>query len=422
MRVALALLIAAALPAAAYAATAGSERACDAPGNGSPPCYAAVEFAAGAGEPNDLRATFADGAFTLHDANVPVASTTCERRDERTVVCPGDALTILLGDGDDRVSLPDATGGSGRVTYVVAGPGADVVAGGAADEVINVGDTTGDDRSAGRPAPPAPDTVMGGGGFDRVDYDESRPVEVDLATGAGGGAAAGDRLVDVEGVYGGRGPSSIAGDEQANHLLGGDGANRLAGRGGDDRLEGGLGDDVLDGGDGDDRLYDPGRRGRNVVLGGAGGDRIDIFGGGLVRGGAGDDVIAVTPEVHDGALRVRCGAGEDVAQAAAGVSIAADCEWLDLGLATGQVTVRRALRLRDRTLTVRLRGWAGYGRLTLRERRSGRRLASAAVPRRRGARIVRLRLTAAAARRARRVPVTLELSRQRRAAVDVLEA
>jgi Ca2+-binding RTX toxin-like protein len=442
-----ALALALALPASASAAGASAQPSCEAPRGEPPDCYTFSAFVAGAGEANDLVVSFAGGFFSFRDA-VPVAiAGVCHREDERTAVCPADAATVDVGDGADRVLLPDvtstsrlvrpiatllgegddaATGGAaadqidagpgddgveGRdgADTITLGPGADVSTAGAGNDVIDAGDVTGNLSDDVVARPPAPDRVDGGAGFDQLSFGgDPRAIEVDLATGAGGGAAAGDRFTEIEAVAVGDGPSSLAGDAHANWLTAGDGGNRLAGRGGNDSLLSGMGNDVLDGGDGDDELVTEGRRDHDVVLGGPGDDAMSLAGGGFVDAGAGDDRITIPPEAHDGRLRVRCGDGEDVAQSGRGVSIAADCEWLDLGTHAGQMTVRNGLRLRGRTLTIRYRGYFAIGRLVLRDRRTSRRLGSVELGEGgRGDRTARMRLSRAAARRVRRVPVSL---------------
>jgi hypothetical protein len=456
------LVLALALPASASAAGASAQPSCEAPRGEPPDCYTFSTFVAGAGEMNDLAVSFGGGFFTFRDG-VPVAiAGVCHREDERTAVCPADAATVDVGDGDDRVVLPDvtstsrlvrpiatllgagddtATGGAaadeidagpgndgveGRdgADTLALGPGADVSTGGAGNDVIDAGDVTGNLSGDVVAHVPARDRVDGGAGFDRLSFGgDPRAIEVDLATGEGGGAAAGDLLTEIEAVAVGHGPSSLAGDEHANWLSAGDGGNRLAGRGGNDSLLSGMGNDVLDGGDGDDEIVGEGQRDHDVVLGGPGDDTIGVMGGGFVDGGPGDDRVAISPEAHDGRLRVRCGDGEDVAQSGRGVSIAADCEWLDLGTDPSQMTVRNALRLRGRTLTIRYRGYFAIGRLILRDRRSSRRLGSVELGEGgRGERTARMRLSRAAARRARRVPVSLRFGGRASAPATIVDA
>ncbi|MBC6981706.1 hypothetical protein [Caulobacter sp. 17J80-11] len=117
---------------------------------------------------------------------------------------------------------------------IYAGDGNDVVRAGAGAQELFGG--AGDDLLAGGAGD---DLLDGGAGFDIADYTaadgnltislaiESQDVGADLGT---------DRLVGIEGLFGGRG------------------ADRLTGSGGADLLAGGLGDDVLTGGAGADRF------------------------------------------------------------------------------------------------------------------------------------------------------------------------
>src|SRR5690606_29819359 len=129
-----------------------------------------------------------------------------------------------------------------------------------------------------------------------------------------------DRLTSIEAIAGSAFADTLAGTAAAEALYGGAGADRLDGRGGDDLLEGGGGADTLIGGDGIDtvdysrnavaisinlqtgassggdaegdrfdgvehfigsRFADTlvGDGGDQILVGGAGGDRIDGAGG-----------------------------------------------------------------------------------------------------------------------------------------------
>jgi Ca2+-binding RTX toxin-like protein len=95
------------------------------------------------------------------------------------------------------------------------------------------------------------DRLYGGGGDGRdiACYWDSTRVIVDLELGTGRlGTAEGDRLFDIEGLYGSEYDDELWGNGAANDLYGGGGNDVLLGRGGNDHLEGGLGGDVLEGG------------------------------------------------------------------------------------------------------------------------------------------------------------------------------
>ncbi|MFE0757848.1 hypothetical protein ACFW16_28060, partial [Inquilinus sp. NPDC058860] len=102
------------------------------------------------------------------------------------------------------------------------------------------------------------DTLYGGSGVDAADYyGSSAGVWVDLSTGYGYyGDATGDRLYDIETVYGSAGyGDTLIGSAAGNSLYGYGGADRLYGNTGDDTLSGGAGNDYLVGGGGADALY-----------------------------------------------------------------------------------------------------------------------------------------------------------------------
>src|SRR5262245_56665977 len=99
------------------------------------------------------------------------------------------------------------------------------------------------------------DEMDGAGGFDYARYDDA-PSGVTVALGAGSGDAAGDRLLNIEG---------IVGSAFADTLGGGSGNNDLQGGAGDDVLMGRWGDDTLDGGNGSDSAVFSGARGSYQV-------------------------------------------------------------------------------------------------------------------------------------------------------------
>ena len=100
------------------------------------------------------------------------------------------------------------------------------------------------------------DRLEGGDGIDRALYKSSAAsVVIDLAAGtAHGGDAEGDALVGIENVYGSSFDDTIRGDAARNVIWGADGNDTLVGRNGNDFLEGGAGDDLLNGGIGADAL------------------------------------------------------------------------------------------------------------------------------------------------------------------------
>lgn len=117
----------------------------------------------------------------------------------------------------------------------------------------------GDDILAGRGGN---DILIGGQGADRLDggagkrdaadYSWSNDgVSVNLTSGAGiGGHAEGDRLENIEFLYGSYFYDVLTGDDGVNRLVGDFGDDVLYGMSGNDILLGGEGADYLDGGDG----------------------------------------------------------------------------------------------------------------------------------------------------------------------------
>ena len=111
------------------------------------------------------------------------------------------------------------------------------------------------------------DFIDGGTGFDFASYEtSSRGVSVSLArvsavSSAQFGDAAGDSLVNIEGLIG-----SAYGDI----LNASDANNELRGNAGNDQLRGYGGNDIIDGGSGSDKIW--GGTGRDALTGGTGSD------------------------------------------------------------------------------------------------------------------------------------------------------
>ena len=91
------------------------------------------------------------------------------------------------------------------------------------------------------------DIIDGGEGRDIVDYGGSTSgVIVNLAdNSAFGGDATGDRISNIESIYGSAHADLLTGDNRANVLYGNAGADILDGKGSADRLEGGKGNDIF---------------------------------------------------------------------------------------------------------------------------------------------------------------------------------
>ena len=165
----------------------------------------------------------------------------------------GGAGSDWLFGGDDA----DTLSGDAGADYLEGGAASDSLLGGASDDIL--------DGGAGA------DVLNGGEGFDWGSYGSaSAPVLFDAdAPGANTGDAAGDTLVDIEGVIGSSGTDTLRGADAIADVFDGDaGADLIQGRGGNDSLLGGSGDDTLEGGDGDDELV--GGEGADSLVGGVG--------------------------------------------------------------------------------------------------------------------------------------------------------
>jgi Ca2+-binding RTX toxin-like protein len=182
--------------------------------------------------------------------------------------------TLNGGDGFDMVSFLFEPGG---VTVNLA-TGTATDGYGNSDTLISIegiegsdfNDTITGDANGNSFAPAyGTDTVDGGGGVDRVRFDNHQNgVYVDLAGGFawdGGGTGAGiagaigrgskDTLLSIESATGTANADTLLGNDGDNALTGLAGNDTLQGGGGDDSLNGGAGNDVIDGGAGFDRAY-----------------------------------------------------------------------------------------------------------------------------------------------------------------------
>lgn len=156
------------------------------------------------------------------------------------------------------------------------------------------------------------DTIIGGGGRDRVDYSDDQYFEggagngviVNLGEIAVIGPYAGqyvgeatdgfgdtDVLVDISDVVGSEFADTITGNDLRNRVDAGDGDDSVVGGGGDDQLRGDGGNDTLEGGNGRDQLE--GGDGDDDLMGGNGSDQLDGGrGDDSMSGGKGDDDFA----------------------------------------------------------------------------------------------------------------------------------
>lgn len=180
------------------------------------------------------------GAGTLHFTNTG------------TVESAGAAFSG--GTGIDRVTNSGIFKGD-----VVLNGGNDLYLGqsGVVYGLIEGGD--GDDRFV---LGNAPDKVIGGSGFDTLDFSSAADkLTIDLTHPEWnqGAAVLGDRYFGVEAVIGGTRADTLRGNAADNALSGGIGSDLIAGGGGDDSLSGGSGHDLLSGGAGADVFAYAGR-------------------------------------------------------------------------------------------------------------------------------------------------------------------
>ena len=166
-------------------------------------------------------------------------------------------VTIDGGEGQDKII------GSGFYNnHLIGGAGNDFLIGNDGDDLLEGGAGT--------------DRLDGDKGKDIASYSSSKAgVTVDLTDNNknAGGDAAGDILLNIDGVIG---------SAFADTLTGNGGNNTLKGGNGNDTLKGGVGFDALYGGAGNDSLF--GDTDGDFLFGGAGADTLD--------GGLGSDRVS----------------------------------------------------------------------------------------------------------------------------------
>lgn len=232
----------------------------------------------------DLGGFFAEGGHAAGDRLYSIEGVIGSAY--RDVLDGNDQRNVFRGEGGDDLLL-----GYG---------GDDLLEGGAGNDELDGGI--------------AADELRGGTGRDLAYYGLSdAAVRIDLTTGLGsGGYADGDRLFDIEDVFGSARGDTLLGNGAANRLYGYDGEDVISGGGGNDVIVGGSGYDQLDGGAGIDTLdYSQAIGGVDVdlILGltadGDGGDRISGFE--RVIGSGFSDWL----EGNGGANRLSGGSGDD---------------------------------------------------------------------------------------------------------------
>jgi len=164
----------------------------------------------------------------------------------------------IEGDGADNHFR-----GFGGKDYLKGGDGNDILDGGEGDDQLY------SDKGA--------DKLIGGNGYDSVVYEkETSGAVIDLATGIGGGSAAGDTFSSIERVFATKYADTVKGTGAGEAFFGEGGNDTLYGNGGNDTLFGGAGMDTLYGGSGNDRFFPEGDKVEaDHLYGGSGSDWAD---------------------------------------------------------------------------------------------------------------------------------------------------
>jgi hypothetical protein len=217
------------VPASAVAATVHVDPC----GGGGKDCQSAVVVVAELGELNRILMTAEPSAIEVSDAGAPLhAGTGCSLVDPSAARCDSVAgVSVFADDGDDRVEVAgdvvsfarlrgrpgdDLLIGAGGDDSIFGGTGADQLLGGGGDDLLADGDAT-DDTDG--------DVIDGGPGVDLVDYtNRTAPITVRLdrlgTDDHAGEAGENDRLVAVEGAFGGDADDVLrAGDSGASPSL-----------------------------------------------------------------------------------------------------------------------------------------------------------------------------------------------------------
>ena len=209
-------------------------------------------------------------------------------------------IKVILGSAHDDTLIADTIARRGLFGYdgddtLTGGTGRDELYGDEGDDVLTSG--PGNDLLYGGPGA---DTLDGGAGRDIADYrDSPAGVTIDFsgmkdANGyitASGGDAQGDKLKNIEQVWGSGHADTLTADDDGMDFQGFDGNDRLTGGDSGDVLEGDAGNDILTGGPGGD-----------VLEGGPGGD--------VLEGGPGNDTL--TGGADDDSFVFNSGDGNDV--------------------------------------------------------------------------------------------------------------
>jgi Ca2+-binding RTX toxin-like protein len=231
-----------------------------------------IRFTAAPGERNDVTFTEIEdssaSAYLVRDAGAPLTvGRGCVLVDTHTAACVATSgamyeMHVRLGDGDDILHPVGF-----HQMKANGGPGDDILLGGIWNDRLNGGGGRDELRGGleadtlldGDGTAPDADVLDGGPGSDWVNYeDRTTPLTIDLADP---GPDAGDTLLGIENVHGGRGDDQLSGDDGPNGFDDEGGRNELLGRGGNDSIRGAASGPVACG-EGRDFVRDVTRRTR----------------------------------------------------------------------------------------------------------------------------------------------------------------
>lgn len=205
-----------------------------------------------------------------------------------------DIEDLLGGTGSDTLS------GNALPNTIKGGAGDDTIWGGLAGtcsaDVDTLDGEAGDDTFAMTATSDCPDTLTGGAGTDRADYQlRTAALTITLDNGANDGETNEKDNVksDIEIVIGGTAGDTITGSAANDELHGGQGTDTLNGGGGDDILVGDAGNDIMNGEAGND-TFDDGDVDAEI----AGGAELKGAGGDVMNGGSGSDTVTYTERTN----------------------------------------------------------------------------------------------------------------------------
>ena len=234
--------------------------------------------------------------------------------DDRVTVTANVDAKIVTGDGANTVTVADGGG------VITTGDGNDTIDGGDSTYLVNAGGgndtvTLGNGVAVNGSDTRAGNIVHGGDGNDRVTTgDGADKISGDagndsISSGGGNDIVFGGVQLETEGQgY----PEFLDAPDGNNTLDGGDGNDILVGGGGRDTIQGGAGKDeivgyggadLLSGGGGKDKIA--GMRGRDHLYGGNGDDQLDAgnspdpSSNNLLVGGAGNDRLVASGDGGD---------------------------------------------------------------------------------------------------------------------------